>query len=84
MEGLIKNAILTAIDEWSGVLNKDDMNKYLDRHESTFVTFGLFLRGTRVHTLDVDECTLKSHYTYEGMNGIICMNLEILRMKIKK
>lgn len=84
MEGpgnLIQQATISAINEWleCDVHNRDAINSYLSRHEFTFVTFGMFIRGMRIRP--VHEPILDFHHTPDGMRGIICMNLAILRTK---
>ncbi len=60
------------------------INIYIDEHESTLVTFGLFPRGLRVISAEHTGMLHNGyHHTVDGMRGIISMNVELLRRKIQ-
>ena len=84
-EGLINAAISAAIVEWTEAAQwfPEDMNRYISRHEGTFVSFGMFVRGTRVRPVATAFLDRDYHHTLDGMRGIICMNLALLRLKQK-
>jgi len=52
-----------------------DVNQYIDKHESTFITFGLFVRGLRVKPIPTDKLMYEYYHTVDGMRGILTMNL---------
>lgn len=65
------------VDEWNAAL----INEYLDKHETTLTFYGLFPKGLRVtgaHDVQNDY-----HRTIFGMRGIICMNLQLFRNKLR-
>jgi len=86
MEGLMDAAIKAAVDDWTA-MDVADMwsftviNDYIEKHEDALVAFGMFVRGMRVRPVRIVQ--LEFHHTMEGMRGIICMNVEILKQKIK-
>jgi hypothetical protein len=72
-----------AISDWSDVdqWNAASFNDYLEKHETTLTFYGLFPKGLRVKgTHDVQN---DFHHTIDGMRGIICMNLQLFRNKIR-
>jgi hypothetical protein len=86
MEGpvdLIQQTITTAINEWLACdeHDRDAVNSYLDRHESTFVAFGMFIRGMRIRPVYSTSLKLEFHHTPDGMRGIICMNISMFIAK---
>ncbi len=82
MEGL-EIAISTAMSDWKdcNFWSSDEMNQYLTRHESTFLSFGAFVRGMRVKPVATDALQSEFHHTLDGMRGVISMNIAILRVK---
>lgn len=80
MDVVINAAISAAIREW----DEDALNRYLDKHESTFLSFGLFVRGLRSSASTVMPSRYKRcfHNTPDGIRGIISLNVALLRQKL--
>jgi hypothetical protein len=76
--------ISAAITDWEIVnaWNTEAVNQYITRHESTLLTFGLFMRGLRVSPVSTDLLHRDYYRTLDGVRGIITMNIAILRIKL--
>jgi hypothetical protein len=81
MDEMIKNAI----NDWETIVDYSHatLNRYADLYESLFITVGLFIRGLRCKAVKTDDLQFSYHYTLDGFRGILCMNVDILKRKIK-
>lgn len=77
---LIRECIKAAVNEWDnagGMFSNESLNRFIEKHEGTMVTFGMFVRGLRVKPQ-----TTEYHEKLDGVLGIVSMNMYILRAKI--
>jgi|JI10StandDraft_1071094.scaffolds.fasta_scaffold57999_2 hypothetical protein len=76
---------LEPIVEWNTInhFDEDVINSYISKYESIFVSFGMFFKGLRILPVHTGDLESNYHHTLAGMRGIICMNLHILKNKIK-
>jgi hypothetical protein len=58
-----------------------DINAFVDRWEGVFLTFGLFVKGTRVRPVSTGELQNHYHHTPDGMRGILSLNMAMFRAK---
>lgn len=71
-----------AVEDWEkrSTWSTEVLNAYLDKHEDTFVTFGLFPKGLRAITSNCTE-RIPHHKRIDGLLGIVSMNIEIIKAK---
>jgi len=82
MQQNVQKLIYYALMDWqqnAPTFDRMRLNAYIDKHENILACFGLFLRGTRV-TGRITEF----HETFEGVMGIVSMNIQVLRIKMNQ
>jgi hypothetical protein len=74
----LHDLLIQTISDWNRINrhNEEAVNDFLEKHESVFLSFGLFMKNLRI------EKTGKDHNTLEGVRAIISMNIEILHKKL--
>ena len=74
-----------AVDEYDAtfpgcICTSDLWNKFIDKYEEEFLTFGKFVRGIRVVPDGTQTSDTPAHLRVEGVAGIVSMNIEIFRL----
>lgn len=84
MEGVLL-CLKAAVEDWNNVdfNSRDNMNLFIEKHESTLITFGMFPKGLRIIPVKTEDLQNSFHRTPDGIRGILSMNIEILRRRVQ-
>ena len=78
-----------AVDEYDAtfpgcICASDLWNKFIDKYEDEFLTFGKFIHGLRAVPDGTGTIDTPAHLRVEGVAGIVSMNIEIFRRIISR
>ena len=80
---MMQVVIETTLKVWNELvstssLNMSNVNEFIDEYEFVLCQYGSFLKGLRA-----DPNSNEYHKTIEGVLGIVSMNMEMMKLKLK-